>query len=82
MVMAMLHPIVVGIIAGVVRAFFGWAKSGEKWSWTKFCRTMLIFAITGGIIGIYITDPAKVFAMSFVGVPIEDFLNGIYKSFK
>lgn len=74
-------PIAIGIIAGIVRSIFGWAKSKERWSWLKFVRTLIIFAITGGIIGFYISDPGIVFAMSFIGVPIEDFLNMVFKKY-
>ena len=74
--------IISGLAAGIVRALFGWAKSEENFDVKKFIRTLIIFGITGGIIGIYVTDPLLVFAMSFIGVPIEDFLNGIYKGMK
>jgi len=78
----MVHPVLAGIGAGIVRAFFGWAKSDEEWDWLKFIRTLVIFAITGGVIGLFTSNPLEVFLLTFVGVPLEDFLNGLYKSYK
>lgn len=75
-----MHPIIVGIIAGIVRTLFGWAKSNEAFDLNKFIRTLIISVITGGILGFFVSDPYIVFASTFTGtVLIEEFLIAWYK---
>ncbi|MEM2525616.1 MAG: hypothetical protein QXI49_05475 [Candidatus Methanomethylicaceae archaeon] len=78
-----MNPVIVGIIAGIVRTIFGWAKSNEPFNLTKFIRTIIISTITGGILGSFIPDPYIVFASTFTGtVMIEEFLVSFLKRAK
>lgn len=75
-----MNSILVGIVAGIIRTIFGWAKSNESFDALKFLRTLIISTITGGIVGIYIQDVREVFAITFTGtILIEEFLIGLYK---
>lgn len=79
----MVHPVIVGAIAGVIRAILGWHRSKEKFELYKFLRTLSISSIIGAIIGWFfpIQDPRVIFAVVFTGtVSIEELIRGYLKS--
>ena len=55
--------ILAGILAGIVRSIFGWAKSDEPFDASKMLKSILRAAIGGAIVsyGLGIIDPVAAF---------------------
>ena len=70
-----LLAIMAGILAGFCRSLLGFFKNSEdeKLNWKKLLKSVVIMGITGGVIGIFNSNPLVAFGLSFTGgVGIEE----------
>ncbi|GAF77848.1 unnamed protein product [marine sediment metagenome] len=58
-----------GIVAGFCRSLLGFFKNSEseELDWKKLLKAVIIMGITGGVIGLFTSNPLMAFGLSFTG---------------
>ncbi len=71
-----------GIVAGFCRSLLGFFKNSgdEDINWKKLLKSVVIMGITGGVIGLFTSNPLMAFGLSFTGgVGIEELIKKFTK---
>jgi len=77
--------LIVGLVAGILRALLGYKKSGEDFEYQKFLTDVIFSVIIAPVLYLFvgITEMAHLFLFVFFGdVFIIELLKGIFKNIK